>query len=312
MGYHTANSPFTLIVRSADTSPTVSACTDCSSKTTISAAASTSYSVTLRDAFNNLRLFTDATEAGATVGRPGQMYATNHEDGLVVFLESLTNPNERLIATMSHVSSSSTYTSGLLPTGLDETASSRTFASSELKIRLSRVGGLNASYHRVVNLAFPVFERVDQTIDFSFTQRVPGAPAILPPDFFSVRWKGFVRPPTSETWTFKTTTLSSSASTGKEGVRLWMSGLNIGELSLVIDRWDGLETQYTGTLSMLAEKLYEIRMEYKDTYSSSKVQLMWKSASTSWTTYSVVPSDRLYYDYEELSPTSPLTVTVTA
>jgi len=311
MGYHTANSPFTLTVRTADTSPSISACTDCWSKTSISAAASTTYSVTLKDAFDNVRLFTNANEGNVTVGRPGQMYVTNHEDGLVVLLESLTNPNERLIADTA-LSTGATYDSGLAPTGLDETASSRTFASAELTIRLSRVGGLNATYHRVVNLAFPVFERVDQTIDFSFTQRVPGAPAIVPPDFFSVRWKGFVRPPTSETWTFKTSTLSSSASTGKEGVRLWMSGLHMGELSLVIDRWDGLETEYTGTLSMLAEKLYEIQMEYKDTYSSSKVQLMWKSASTYWTTYSIVPSDRLYYDSEHLSPTSPMTVTVTA
>ena len=311
MGYHTANSPFTLTVRTADTSPSISACTDCSSKTSISAAASTTYSVTLKDAFDNVRLFTNANEGNVTVGRPGQMYVTNHEDGLVVLLESLTNPNERLIADTA-LSSGATYDSGLAPTGLDETASSQTFASAELTIRLSRVGGLNATYHRVVDLAFPVFERVDQTIDFSFTQRVPGAPAIVPPDFFSVRWKGFVRPPTSETWTFKTSTLSSSASTGKEGVRLWMSGFHMGELSLVIDRWDGLETEYTGTLSMLAEKLYEIQMEYKDTYSSSKVQLMWKSASTYWTTYSIVPSDRLYYDSEHLSPTSPMTVTVTA
>jgi hypothetical protein len=313
MGYHTSNSPFTLTVRSADTSPAISVCTDCATQTTISAAAATSYSITLKDAFNNLRTFTNANEGGVTVGRPGQMYATNHEDGLLVFIESATNPNERLIAdTIFQGGSVSTYDSDLTPGGIDETASSRTFASSELKMRLSRVGGVNATYHRVIDLAFPVFERVDSTIDFSFTQRVPGAPAMMPPDFFSVRWKGFIRPPTSDTWTFKTTTLSSPASTGKEGVRLWLSGLHMGELALVVDRWDGLDPEYSGTLSMLAEKLYEIQMEYKDTYSSSKVQLMWKSASYGWTTYTIVPSDRLYYDLEELSPTSPMTVTVTA
>jgi len=311
MGFHTANSPFSLTVRSANTSPSKSVCTDCSSKTSISAAASTTYVVTLKDAFNNERVFTQATEAGVTVGRPGQMYASNHEDGMVIFLESSTNPNERLIADTTF-SSGSTYNSVLTPAGVDETGSTRTFASSELKIRLSRIGGLNATYHRVTDLAFPVWERVDSTIDFSFTQRIPGAPALLPADYFSVRWKGFVRPPASDTWTFKTTTLSSSGATGQEGIRLWMSGRNMGELSLLIDRWDGRDSEYTGTLSMLADKLYEIRVEYKDTYSSSKVQLQWKSASTGWTTYTVVPSDRLYHDHEELSPTSPMTVTVTA
>ena len=310
MGYHTANSPFTLTIRTAGTSEIISECTDCASKTSISASTSTTYTVRLKDAYGNVRLFTEATEGGVTVGRPGQMYALNHEDGLLLVLESLTNPNERLIASTTH-SSGSTYISNFTAAGVDETASSRTFSSSELKIRLSKVGGLNATYHRVLNLAFPVFERVDRTVDFSFTQRVPGAPNMMPPDFFSVRWRGFLRPPTSETWTFKTTTLSSTGSTGKEGVRLWLSGLNVGELALVIDRWDGLNAEYTGTLTMLAEKLYEIQMEYKDTYSSSKIQLMWKSASTGWSSYSIVPSDRLYYDSDALSPTSPQTVTVT-
>ena len=310
MGFHTHNSPFTVVVRSAQTSATKSVCTDCSTKTSISSSSASTYVVTIKDAFNNLRVFTEATEGGSTVGRPGQMYATNHEDGLVVFLESATNPNERLIASTTF-SSGSTYSSGITPTGLDETATMRTFASAELKIRLSKVGGLNATYHRVLDLAFPVYERIDETIDFSFTQRVPGAPVLMPPDFFSVRWRGFVRPPTSETWTFKTVTMSSSGSTGKEGVRLWMSGLHVGELALVIDRWDGLDPEYAGTLSMLADKLYEIQMEYKDTYSSSKVQLLWKSASAGWTSYTIVPSDRLYYDSEELTGT-PMTVTVTA
>ena len=311
MGFHTVNSPFAITVRSALSSSTKSICEDCTSQNQISAAVATTYVVTFKDAFNNVRVYTDATEGGVTVGRPGQMYASNHEDGLVVFLESATNPNERLIASSSF-SSGATYNSGLTPEGLDETASTRTFASSDLKIKISKVGGLNATYHRVPDLAFPVFERVDNTVDFSFTQSVPGAPAMLPPDYFSVRWKGFVRPPSSETWTFKTVTSSSSGATGKEGVRLWLSGTGVGELALVIDRWDGLEPEYTGTLSMLAEKLYEIQMEYKDTFSTSKVQLMWMSASSGYTSFTIVPSDRLYYDAAHLTPTSPMTVTVTA
>ena len=53
-----------------------------------------------------------------------------------------------------------------------------------------------------------------------------------------------------------------------------MSGTGVGELALVIDRWDGLEPEYTGTLSMLAEKLYEIQMEYKDTFSHARCNVM--------------------------------------
>ena len=107
-------------------------------------------------------------------------------------------------------------------------------------------------------------------------------------------------------------TSSSSGATGKEGVRLWLSGTGVGELALVIDRWDGLEPEYTGTLSMLAEKLYEIQMEYKDTFSTSKVQLMWMSASSGYTSFTIVPSDRLYYDAAHLTPTSPMPAPVTA
>ncbi|KAJ1487604.1 hypothetical protein T484DRAFT_2207083 [Baffinella frigidus] len=172
---------------------------------------------------------------------------------------------------------------------------------------MAKAGGLNATYHRGVDLAFPVKERVDATVDFSCTQAVPGTG--LPADYFSVRWRGLVRPPYSETFTFKTVTSSSNGQTGVEGVRVWLSGQKVDELELLIDQWSGKATEYTGTVVLLRDTLYDIQIEYKDSFSSSKMQLHWKSDSLG-ASYAVIPSNRLYYDvtYQQ----DPVDVTVSA
>ncbi len=42
-------------------------------------------------------------------------------------------------------------------------------------------------------------------------------------------------------------TLSSgSAQTGSEGVRVWMTGRSVGQVSLLIDQWGGMDTYYEG------------------------------------------------------------------
>lgn len=140
-------------------------------------------------------------------------------------------------------------------------------------MQLAKAGGLNATYFRGTDLALSVYDRLDAVVDFSCVE-APTGTVNIPPDFYSVRWRGLIRAPADETVTFQTTTLTSaSKSTGVEGVRLYISGLGQGELALLIDQWDGLITTYQATLSMLADRLYEIVVEYKDTSSSSMMKL---------------------------------------
>ena len=53
----------------------------------------------------------------------------------------------------------------------------------------------------------------------------------------------------------------------------------VDTLMAVIDQWGGMDAEYTGTVVLLADTLYDIQIEYKDSFSSSKMQLQWKSAS---------------------------------
>lgn len=303
-GYHVTGSPFSLVVRPNITDPAMSTCDGCG--TTASASAATSVNLTLKDAFGNERTEVTATEAGGSIARPTHGYAEYHEDGVAVVFASETDSSERIDVNLS-TSAGAVYTGDFTPAGLDETGTTRVFASSVLSVRMAKAGGLNATYHRGVDLAFPVKERVDATVDFSCTQAVPGTG--LPADYFSVRWRGLVRPPYSETFTFKTVTSSSNGQTGVEGVRVWLSGQKVDELELLIDQWSGKATEYTGTVVLLRDTLYDIQIEYKDSFSSSKMQLHWKSDSLG-ASYAVIPSNRLYYDvtYQQ----DPVDVTVSA
>eukprot|EP00960_Hanusia_phi_P070728 767378-Hanusia_phi.AAC.2 len=288
----TFSSPFTLVVRPSTTNPQTSVCQGCS-LTYLSASSLQKYYITLKDTYGNLRSAVNASENGTFYSRPEPMFALHHEDGLVIFLESLLNLNE-VIRSSVIFTSGAEYTAQVQPSELNETNDGYTFQSSGFRVYFARVGGLSGEYFRREQLSSPIFTRIDQTVDFSFTTSFPGSPALMPIDFFSARWKGWVRPPFSETFTFKTQTLASKGVGGMEGVRLWLSGEHIGNLNLIIDRWGGREPDYTGTLTLRTDVLYDIVLEYRDTYSSSQIRILWKSLSMG-DAYSVIPSDRLYY-----------------
>ena len=63
------------------------------------------------------------------------------------------------------------------------------------------LNGLRADYFADINFVTPRFTRIDPQINFDFTD---GSPDIsLYRDFFSVRWQGFIRVPTTGDYTFK-------------------------------------------------------------------------------------------------------------
>ncbi|MFK8112482.1 MAG: carbohydrate-binding domain-containing protein [Rubripirellula sp.] len=117
--------------------------------------------------------------------------------------------------------------------------------------------------------------RVDSIVDFDWATGSPD-PSIVS-DNFSVRWTGQVRPEFSETYTFRT--LSD------DGVRLWVDD------QLIIDQWnDHAATYHTGTITLEADQLYDIRLEYFENGGNAVIGLEWSSASQ---TLEVVPQDRL-------------------
>jgi hypothetical protein len=106
--------------------------------------------------------------------------------------------------------------------------------------------------------------RVDATINFDWGSGRPSA--AVDDDWFSVRWSGRIMPLHSETYTFATLT--------DEGVRLWIDG------KLLIDRWvNQTATTHSGTITLVANRKYDIRMEYFEAMQQAVAKLYWSSPS---------------------------------
>ncbi|MCB9453324.1 MAG: PD40 domain-containing protein [Anaerolineaceae bacterium] len=136
--------------------------------------------------------------------------------------------------------------------------------------------GLLGEYFGTRTLTVPVLNRVDATVDFDWGTGSPD-PAV-PADKFSVRWNGQVKPLFSETYTFYTRS--------NDGVRLWVND------QLLVDNWtDHSVTENSGTISLTAGQLYNIRMEYYEKTSDAVAQLSWLSASQP---KEIIPQSQLF------------------
>lgn len=117
--------------------------------------------------------------------------------------------------------------------------------------------------------------RLDAGIDFSFntTNPIPNA------GYFGVRWTGQVQPQYSERYFFVPRT--------DDGVKLWVND------QLIIDSWvsRGSPTETTGSIELVADVRYNIRMEYYVTSGTGAARLSWYSASQP---KQVIPANRLY------------------
>lgn len=148
----------------------------------------------------------------------------------------------------------------------------------EEKQRYILVGtpGLSGEYFDNIDLTAPVLSRVDPAVDFNWDTGSPHAS--VGPDAFSARWTGWVHARYTETMTLHTFT--------DDGVRLWVDG------QILIDKWANQPpTEWTASIPMVADRLYEIRMEYFDNDSGATARLQWSSASQALET---IPQARLW------------------
>nr|WP_252863414.1 PA14 domain-containing protein [Paenibacillus riograndensis] len=125
--------------------------------------------------------------------------------------------------------------------------------------------GLQAEYFSNMQLSgAPAVVRADAVLDFNW--RLGSPDAAIPTDFFSVRWSGKIKPLYSETYQIYTTS--------DDGVRVWVNG------TLVIDSWMKQSgTERTGSISLQAGQLYDIKVEYYENQGDAKARLMWESPS---------------------------------
>lgn len=122
----------------------------------------------------------------------------------------------------------------------------------------------------------PVLTRVDTTVNYIWNDASPDP--LLPADFFTVRWTGYVEPLFSETYTFS---VSSD-----DGCRLWVND------SLIIDKWvPQATTEHSGYINLQAGVKYRIRLEFLEIGGGATVQMFWASPHQ---IRQIVPKRQLY------------------
>lgn len=152
---------------------------------------------------------------------------------------------------------------------------------------LPGISGLTGSYFTNINLIGPpTLVRVDPTVNFNWDNSPPD-PSIGMVTY-SVRWTGYVRPPTTGVYTFYTVS--------DDGVRLWVNGLK------TVDSWIlQSPTEHSGTRSLTAGVKYPITMEFYQNLGGSVAQLFWSGPSVP---KDIIPSSALFargYNYMDVA-----------
>ncbi|HTI70656.1 MAG TPA: PA14 domain-containing protein, partial [Candidatus Limnocylindria bacterium] len=121
------------------------------------------------------------------------------------------------------------------------------------------IGGLRGSYYANKSLTNLVFSRLDPIVHFP-TGVTPGPR--LPGDSYSVRWTGKVL--TRNAGLYKFTTTSD------DGVRLWVDGKRM------VNAWtDHAPRDDSGSLSLAANKAYDVVLEYYQGTGGAEISLQW-------------------------------------
>ena len=141
---------------------------------------------------------------------------------------------------------------------------------------VGRGTGLIGEYYNGVDLKNLVFTRTDPTVNFFW-----GASTNPVPDVhFSVRWMGKLQVQHAGVHQFHADT--------DDGARLWVDG------RLVIDSWNthpSYEQEYSGSISLLPGRYYNITMEYFDDVSTAVARLYWTQPGVA---KEIVPQSQLY------------------
>ena len=137
-------------------------------------------------------------------------------------------------------------------------------------------GVTGAYYNNTTFSGAPVLQRTER-INFTWSGS-PGGQVLA--DQFSVRWQGRIEAPVSGSYVFQTDS--------DEAIRVWVNG------QLVIDHFTAhtLATDTSAGIELTAGATYDIRVDLYDLTGQAVSILRWKMPG--FTTFSVVPRDRLY------------------
>ena len=143
--------------------------------------------------------------------------------------------------------------------------------------------GLRGQYYSDGFFETLALERFDNQINFNW-----GTGRLLPrgSDYVSIRWYGAVKPDTTDTYYF--------AVNADDHSRLWING------DLLVDHWHELDSNLepSRSISLVANQLYEIIVEYREIRGEAFCKLMWSTATLGASKLQVIPSTKLYGLYE--------------
>jgi hypothetical protein len=146
--------------------------------------------------------------------------------------------------------------------------------------------GLLGTYYDNMDFTNLKLTRTDPNLNFSWGAGSPDP--LIGAETFSARWTGKIRPAFTETYTIQTLT--------SDGVRIWIDTDNDGLFEdipseLVINNF----TTHTlfadvGTVALVAERQYNIRVDYFENTGTASMRMFWTSPSQP---SEVVPTTRL-------------------
>ena len=166
-----------------------------------------------------------------------------------------------------------------------------------MAVSLAEARGLQGEYFNNRWLqGEPTFTRVDEVVNF----RWPTFITTTGKDAISVRWTGFVQPGFSDVYTF--------CMDVNDGVKMWVDGeVVIDEFENSVDDTSGPEfVELCGSTSqpLTANRLYDIKIEYREDAGVAIARLMWSSFRQG---KGMVPAYRLFHSHSPIYE-SPFTV----
>ena len=125
--------------------------------------------------------------------------------------------------------------------------------------------GLQGTYYQGRNFEQQVLTRRDPVIDFDWHQRPPAAG--LPAEDFSVRWTGWLVPPTTGHYVLHLSV--------DDGIRLWLNGQEL------LNEWRGQSLSYYQlAVDLTAGEPYALRLEYCQYALAARARLAWAPPPT--------------------------------
>jgi hypothetical protein len=140
--------------------------------------------------------------------------------------------------------------------------------------------GLIATYFDALEFGGHSVKRTDSRIDFDFGNHARPAPGIKG-NTYTIRWDGMLQSRAAGTYTFSVH--------NNDGVRVWLNGQQL------VDSWKSSSRRtLSGSITLNAKTLYDLRVEYFDQNRTAAIQLRWSGPGFAT---EVVPGARMYaYD----------------